>query len=65
MPYYGNTGIEVVCSAAEPYIKFTDTNKVSATSLGENKGVILDWLFVSHMDQDLRMGYIEPDCNSP
>lgn len=55
----------MVCSEAEPYIKFTEQNKVTSTSLGTNRGVTLDWLFVTHIDQDLRMGYIEPDCSSP
>lgn len=64
VPYYGNTNLKANCSDGNNYLDFIDPDTEGVDLGGTGDGKVLDWLFTVHMDQDLRMGFVEIDCDS-
>jgi len=64
--YFGNTNVAVDCSdPSNPAIYTINTGGFTIQETNaNNSGVVLDWLFTSHINQDTRMGFIQADCEN-
>lgn len=60
--YWGNSNVVADCSNPnDPQLYLKSGSETSSDGV---HGVILDWLFTNHLYQDLRMGFIQPDCTN-
>ena len=59
-PFFGNTNVKVVTEGGSTTIKLIDSESPGIPHDSDDMAGprLVDWLFTTHLDQDLRMGYL-------
>ena len=62
-PFFGNTNVQCVNNRLTYIVNANDKDETSTNNVD---GFVLDWLFTTDQDQDVRMGFLElADPNAP